>query len=306
MGTHMVDLEKQINELPLPVPGPAVCEKIESMLGIDSGEKTVPTPTRNRARARLAFAGSLVAVGAIAFLVSLFASKTPLFADVQKKMIQVETIEYTFKKVYFKGLDSVPVRNEDFSYRQVSDIHALAKDVGETLKAKLPLERDEKKIRELANMIEIVTHHAEKGTGKLEFAFLGRISKGRMRYENFFPFDQVSIDTVNSSDAIQRMTKIPADAVQPLGTAMIDGSQSTGWRLTEQMNGGTVHRDYWVDSTTLLPTQIEHKWFAPDKDSPDEESVYSNFVYNEPIDDSLYQKEHLGPGGTWSLPQSAD
>ncbi|QDT11535.1 hypothetical protein [Planctomycetes bacterium K23_9] len=300
----MDDLEKKIATLPFPEISKSACQRIETLLPVDSSNSLTPGSRmfKRITRPLIAVAGLLLIGFAADFLISSATQTDRLFADVQKAMKKVHTMEYTFKSVWHKGLDSIPVRQPDYSYRQVTDIPQHAQTVTRSLRAILAAEKSPKTRRELQNQIEITKHHSDKANGRLQWAFLGRLSKGRKRYEQFFPFDQVSLDTFNSSDEIKRMTTVPPDATKPLGESTIDQHRAIGFRLIESMNDGIVYRDYWVDAQTLLPIRIEHSWRKSETTEPTEISVYNNFVFNVPIKETLFDKSSLGRGDTSSLP----
>lgn len=215
--------------------------------------------------------------------------------------MQVDSMEYTFKKVYFEGLDSVPVKSDDGSFRQVTDLHGHAKELVSYYSRTLLETKDKEHRREADSFVRILEDHVESGEGKIQFAFLARQSKGRKRYEQFFPFEQVTIDVHNSVNDIERMTSVPVNAVNNLGRKKMDGEDAVGFRWIEEMNGGIVRRDYWVSETTRLPMRIEHRFFEIGSEKPTELSEYSNFVYNAKIDDKMFERTSLDIN--WSRPK---
>ncbi len=298
----MNDLEEQIAQLPLPELSDQLCTRIESVLSDTEALKSASPVANGRFgwSQRLVIAAAVLGIVTLPSLWPSGSGQQLLFAQVQKAIKQIDSMEYTFTHVYFEGLDSVPVEGEDGSFRQVSDLHGHAQKLASYYAKTLPEIKGEKQRRETGSFVQILEDHSNQGEGKIEHAFLTRQSKGRKRYEQFFPFEQVTIDIHNSVNDIERMTSVPVDAVRDLGRKQIDGENAVGFQLIEEMNGGIVRRDYWVSETTRLPMRIEHRFFEIGSEEPTELSWYSNFVYNVRIDDKMFERTSLNIN--WSLP----
>lgn len=298
----MNDLEEQIAQLPLPELSDQLCTRIESVLS-DTETSKSPSPVatdRFGWSRRLAIAAAVLVIAVLPSLWPSGNGQRLVFAQVQKAITKIDSMEYTFTHVYFEGLDSVPVKGKDGSFRQVSDLHGHAKELASYYGRTLPEIKGEKQRQETGSFIQILEDHSDQGDGKIQHAFLARQSKGRKRYEQFFPFEQVTIDIHNSVNDIERMTSVPAEAVRDLGRKQMDGENAVGFQLIKEMNGGIVRRDYWVSAKTRLPMRIEHRFFEIGSEEPTELSWYSNFVYNVRIDDEMFERTSLSVN--WSLP----
>ena len=279
---------------------------------------------------------STVACVVAAFVLLAFSlnSKSVAFADVAEKAKAVQTIQYVFHRVYFEEhpIGAVPVQQPDGVYVMRQDIRQVTVETADKLESQLRNTTDEQTASELKLRIELLRHHVDDDKPILEHAVRVRAALGgKERREAIFPPGgdsisngntglQISLDDIRKKrfvlhrtlvqqdgtesrqtalddDVINALISVPMDAVASLGERNMQGQRAVGFRLTEKMNGGTVYRDYWIDSSTRLPIQIESRFFEAEAKTPTIYSVYDHFTFDEPLKEELFSTD-LPPGYT--------
>lgn len=265
-------------------------------------------------------------VAAFVFLSST-GSHSPAFADVAGQARTVESIQYVFKQVYMKrlptgGVSVLSPETGDFQRR--TDVKRVAEEAAVALESDLKNTFDPKKRRELILRIEILRAHTRPEQPLLQHSVRVRAARGgRERRECIFPpyvgdtisnaaqGRQVSLDLGKNklivvkqikvsadgsekhiepvrNDVIQGILAIPENGVTTLRDKTIDGKPVIGFRHEKNMNDGRVEKDYWVDPTTRLPVQIESRFYEAGAKQPSIHSIYWDFSFNEPLDDSMF------------------
>ncbi len=255
---------------------------------------------------------------------------TIAFGDVVESARSVRTIQYVFKRIYFAELPtgSIPVQSRktgEFEMR--SDIHKVVEEAAEFFEERLKNATTQKERDDLKARIELLRDYTAPEAPLLELAVRVQSAVGGLeRRESIFPLSsdsvtnpksgkQVAFDNIRKKrlliktfsqdsrksepkllermqdDVISYLISIPERDVTALGTKSIDEKPVVGFRQAYEMNGGEVRKDFWIDPATKLPVHIEERFFEKDSDSPSSYGLYSNFVYNEPLDGSLFSTD---------------
>ena len=249
-----------------------------------------------------------------------------VFADVVQTAKKVKTIQYVFKRVYFgeHPTGGISVQREDGEYEFRTDVRKVAAEIADGFEKELKSTALEKDRRELQLRIDLLRAYTSDDQPILEHAVRVRAAIGGLeRRESIFPMSSDSVSNAKTglnvafdvvrkklliikhfmkksedaekvpidhieNDVITRMISIPDDAIESLGERVIEGKEVVGFRQTTQMNGGTVYNDYWVERTTRLPVVIEGRFFDEGEKKPSIYSEYRDFVFDEPLDESLF------------------
>jgi outer membrane lipoprotein-sorting protein len=87
--------------------------------------------------------------------------------------------------------------------------------------------------------------------------------------------------------------KMPGYSIKKLGKERIGGRLSVGFRLTApHKTFGPLQYDIWTDPETKLPTRVDFTGHAPDGQTL--EQMITDIVFDEPLDDALFDFEPEG------------
>jgi hypothetical protein len=96
-------------------------------------------------------------------------------------------------------------------------------------------------------------------------------------------------------DFYNQIRGFPADKAKRLPDRTIGGRVATGFQLVETAAGPrgrrTSTRTYWVDRETKLPVRIEASHRSTDPMMVDSDWVYSDFVFDAPLDEALFSTD---------------
>lgn len=257
-------------------------------------------------------------------------SQALAFDDVVESARLVRTVQYIFKRVYFTELPAggLPVQStENGDYKFETDMREVAERQARILEGQFVRAVTEAERRELSQRIDLLRSHTEPEQPQLEHAVRVRAAIGGLeRREPIFPpsgvsisnaqtgknvtFDHfrrkmfvirhqmqesrngepVSIDHIQT-DVITQLISIPKSDVVRLNDKRLSGRLVSGFRRIRGLNGGTVQQDYWIDPATRLPVLIEKRLFEMGSSKPAVYSVYSDFVFDQPLESSLFSTE---------------
>lgn len=103
------------------------------------------------------------------------------------------------------------------------------------------------------------------------------------------------LKAIPQADFYQRLRDVPTDKAKRLPGRQIDGREAIGFQVVEKLerrNGvSTSTRTYWVDAASKLPVRIEISLQHTDPMMVDTEFVQSDFVFDAPIDESLFSTD---------------
>lgn len=101
---------------------------------------------------------------------------------------------------------------------------------------------------------------------------------------------QSDISKVSPSvDFFSQFTSVPGDAVEQLPSRVLDGKKVVGLRRSEELDGKTWTKTYWIDPETRLPAEIWTELRRGTKLT--QHWVMKQFVYDRPLDDELFSME---------------
>ena len=96
-------------------------------------------------------------------------------------------------------------------------------------------------------------------------------------------------------DLYAQIREIPSEATTRLPARTIEGKQVIGFysetTTPTKMGTQTWERTYWVDLKTKLPVRIEVCHHSTDKRMGRSEWIYSGFVFDEELPETLFSTE---------------
>jgi hypothetical protein len=91
-------------------------------------------------------------------------------------------------------------------------------------------------------------------------------------------------------DFFAQLTSFPFEAMESLPNRMINGVNVLGFRKTEQHDGRTWTRTYWVQPETKLPTEVWTELHSGSK--LEQRWVMNRFVYDLPMAEELFSTDN--------------
>lgn len=96
-------------------------------------------------------------------------------------------------------------------------------------------------------------------------------------------------------DFYNQIRGFPVDKAKKLPDRIIDGRTAAGFQIVETAERprgrATSTRTYWIDRETKLPVRIEASFRSEDPMMGDSEWVFSEFVFDAPLDEALFSTD---------------
>ena len=273
-----------------------------------SNDLDVPQPLRSTLMFQVTRYGRVVVIGAavvavVAWIGMIDHSGTLAFADVKQQVDKLRSVRYVHTRL-------VEVAADDNEEMQRIERGEGKVEYGRTFKTASNAHQP-RIVRVLGRYLQ--RSESLNAMGEIESISISDSRTGkhvelRPKEKQFLEFDtqvtlafdsgkktESQISPTPEVDLYASIREIPSNAITRLPARTIEGKQVIGFysetTTPTKMGTQTWERTYWVDLKTKLPVRIEVCHHSTDKRMGRSEWIYSGFVFDEELPETLFSTE---------------